>query len=98
MLQYKLNLRKADLKETGRFDPSSKTCSKCGNIKHDLKLSYRTYYCNKCGLIINRDLNAAINIRNIGMIKVGKGIPELTPEESATAAELSIGGLPVVTL
>ncbi len=98
MLQYKLNLRKADLKETGRFDPSSKTCSKCGNIKHDLKLSYRTYYCNKCGLIINRDLNAAINIRNIGMIKVGKGIPELTPVESATAAELSKGGLRVVTL
>ena len=67
MLQYKLKWREADLIETGRFDPSSKTCSKCGNIK--------------------RDLNAAINIRNIGMIKVGKGIPELTPVESATAAE-----------
>ncbi len=59
--------------------------SKCGNIKHDLKLSNRTYNCDKCGLIMNRDLNAAINIRNIGMIKVGRGIPELTPVESASA-------------
>ena len=98
MLQYKLKWREADLIETGRFDPSSKTCSKCGNIKHDLKLSNRTYNCYKCGLIMNRDLNAAINIRNIGMIKVGKGIPELTPVESATAAELSKGGLRVATL
>ncbi len=41
---------------------------------------------------IDRDLNAAINIRNIGLIKVGKGIPEFTPVESATGAELLKGG------
>ena len=56
------------------------------------------YHCNVCGLSIDRDLNAAINIRNLGLIKVGKGIPELTPVESATAAELSKGGLRVATL
>jgi putative transposase len=98
MLMYKMEWRKAGLVQIGRFDPSSKTCSKCGNIKHDLKLSDRIYRCNTCGLEIDRDLNAAINIRNIGMIKVGKGIPEFTPVESATAAELSKGGLRVATL
>ena len=98
MLTYKMEWRKAALIQIGRFDPSSKMCSKCGNIKHDLKLSDRIYRCNTCGLEIDRDLNAAINIRNIGMIKVGKGIPEFTPVESATAAELSKGGLRVATL
>ena len=98
MLEYKLKWRNAELIEIGMFDPSSKLCSRCGNIKHDLKLSERTYRCEKCGLSIDRDLNAAINIRNMGLIKVGKGIPEFTPVESATAAELSKGGLRVATL
>ena len=42
-------------------------------------------------LTMDRDLNASINIRNIGFIKVGQGMPEYTPVESATAAELSKG-------
>ncbi|WP_143760985.1 zinc ribbon domain-containing protein, partial [Clostridium haemolyticum] len=41
--------------------PSSKTCSCCGAIKKDLKLSDRVYKCN-CGLVIDRDLNASINL------------------------------------
>ena len=98
MLGYKLGWRKADLITIGRFDPSSKMCSKCGNIKHDLKLSDRIYHCDACGFKMDRDLNAAKNIRNMGLIKVGKGIPEFTPVESATAAELSKGGLRVATL
>ena len=98
MLEYKMEWREAELIEIGRFDPSSRMCSRCGNMKHDLKLSDRMYHCNVCGLSIDRDLNAAINIRNLGLIKVGKGIPELTPVESATAAELSKGGLRVATL
>ena len=80
------------------FDPSSKLCSRCSNIKHGLKLSDRVYRCDACGLTIDRDLNAAINIRNMGLIKVGRGTPEFTPVESATAAELSKGGLRVATL
>ncbi len=98
MLTYKMQWRNAELIEIGRFDPSSKMCSKCGNIKHDLRPSDRIYHCEVCGLTIDRDLNAAINIRNIGLIKVGRGTPELTPVESATAAELSKGGLRVATL
>ena len=46
-----------------RFYPSSKKCSQCGRIKHDLKLRDRIYRC-ECGLELDRDLNAAINLRN----------------------------------
>ena len=45
-----------------RFFASSKTCSGCCKVKSDLNLSMRTYSCNVCGLIIDRDLNAAINL------------------------------------
>ncbi|MED0738877.1 transposase [Aneurinibacillus thermoaerophilus] len=48
-----------------RFFPSSKLCSQCGQVKKDLKLSDRTYECN-CGNVMDRDLNAAINLRNYG--------------------------------
>ena len=47
-----------------RFYPSSKTCSNCGNIKKDLKLSDRIYHCDCCGLIIDRDFNASLNLAN----------------------------------
>ena len=46
--------------------PSSKRCSKCKNIKSELKLSDRIYRCDKCGLTIDRDLNAAINLKQYG--------------------------------
>lgn len=94
MLKYKAEWRDIELIEIGRFEPSSKMCAKCGNMKHDLKLSDRTYHCDKCGLTIDRDLNAAINIRNMGLVKVGRGTPEFTPVEIATSAELfNRGGL-----
>lgn len=47
-----------------RYYPSSKTCSDCGAVKTKLSLSERSYNCDKCGLVIDRDLNAALNIRN----------------------------------
>ncbi|MGC8506348.1 MAG: RNA-guided endonuclease InsQ/TnpB family protein [Thermoplasmata archaeon] len=73
---------------------TSQECSKCGNIKHDLKLSDRIYHCNSCSLTIDRDVNAAINIERKGMDKikeltdVGRGTPEFTPVE--------IGALPAM--
>lgn len=45
--------------------PSSKKCSNCGHIKKFLSLSDRTYVCHKCGLKIDRDLNASYNLRNL---------------------------------
>ena len=56
-----------------RYFPSSKTCSNCGNIKDDLTLSNRTYYCHSCGYIGDRDMNAAINLRNEGLKIISGG-------------------------
>ena len=67
---------------------TSKTCSRCDRVKKDLTLSDRIFRCDCCGLEIDRDLNAAINIRNRGIAKVGRGTPELTPVE--------IGALPAM--
>mgnify|MGYP002516975044 CR=1 FL=1 len=58
-----------ELRIVDRFYPSSKTCSSCGKIKKDLKLKDRVYKCN-CGLIINRDLNASINLKNAKKYKI----------------------------
>jgi len=61
---YKAELYGIEVVLADRFYPSSKTCSYCGNYKKDLKLNDRTYICNECRLIIDRDINAAINLAN----------------------------------
>ena len=48
-----------------KYYPSSKTCSDCGVVKTKLSLSERTYECGNCGLHLDRDLNAAINLKNV---------------------------------
>ena len=53
-----------ELRVVDRFYPSSKTCHNCGCIKADLKLSDRTYHCNECGYIMDRDYNASLNLRD----------------------------------
>ena len=58
-----------ELRIVDRFYPSSKTCSNCGEIKKDLKLSDRIYKCD-CGLTIDRDLNASINLKNAKEYKI----------------------------
>ena len=63
-LQNKCKQFKIELRVVDRFYPSSKLCSNCGGIKKNLKLSDRVYICNECGIVIDRDLNAAINLRN----------------------------------
>ena len=64
-LMYKCKNNNIELTVADRFYPSSKTCSSCGNIKDDLKLKDRVYRCPQCGTIIDRDLNAAINLSRI---------------------------------
>ena len=49
-----------------RWYPSSKTCSKCGAVKAKLSLAERVYRCDGCGLVMDRDLNAAANIKVAG--------------------------------
>lgn len=49
-----------------RFFPSSKTCSNCGTVKKDLDLKTRVFECDTCDSILDRDLNASINIKRVG--------------------------------
>ena len=62
-LEYKTTRTGAVLRVVDRWFPSSKTCSNCGVVKAKLSLSERTFNCDACGLSIDRDLNAAINIK-----------------------------------
>ncbi|QOS97545.1 transposase [Brevibacterium sp. JNUCC-42] len=63
-LQYKCEKYGIHFMEADKWYPSSKTCSNCGQIKKDLKLSDREFKCD-CGLEIDRDLNAAINLAKL---------------------------------
>lgn len=65
-MRYKCAWNGIEFIQVGRFYPSSKTCSCCGCVKSDLKLSDRVYSCAKCGMTIDRDLNAAINLMRYG--------------------------------
>ena len=65
-LEYKTTRTGAALHVIDRWYPSSKTCSTCGAVKAKLSLNERTYRCDGCGLSIDRDLNAAINIKVAG--------------------------------
>lgn len=61
-MQYKCEWSGIEFVQADRFYPSSKTCSRCGNVRRNLKLSDRVYECESCGLVIDRDYNAAINL------------------------------------
>ena len=67
MLEYKANWYGRKLVFVDRFYPSSKTCNHCGYINKKLKLSDRQWVCPNCGEIIERDYNAALNIRDEGI-------------------------------
>ena len=66
-LEYKCKFIGIELVVVDRFYPSSKTCSQCGEIKKDLKLKDRVYNCS-CGLSIDRDLNASINLSRYKLV------------------------------
>ena len=62
--------RNIELRLVDTFYPSSKLCSNCGNKKQDLKLKDRIYKCDKCGLEMDRDFNASINLKNAKNYKI----------------------------
>ena len=65
MLGYKLKDQGKELVVVGRFFPSSRMCSRCGHVKKELRLDERIYRCG-CGNCMDRDVNAAVNIREEG--------------------------------
>lgn len=94
ILEYKASWYGRVVVKVDRFYPSSKTCNYCGYIKKDLKLSERQWVCPECGEIIDRDYNAACNIRDKGIeILVGSRTPELTLVENPLMDERSLMNL-----
>ncbi|WP_454855522.1 RNA-guided endonuclease InsQ/TnpB family protein [Promicromonospora soli] len=61
-ITYKQAWRGGQVMVADRWFPSSKTCSACGTLRKDLKLKDRTFECRECGLVMDRDLNAAVNL------------------------------------
>lgn len=95
VLTYKANWNDKEVIKVDRFFPSSKTCNSCGWINNSLTLNERTWTC-KCGLEVDRDLNAAKNILNEGLRKNisvgttdhGRGA-QIRPEKSGISVETS---------
>lgn len=67
MLKYKAEWKGKNIIQIGKFEPSSKTCSHCGYVKKDLTLKDREWICPSCGTNHDRDINAAINIKDFAL-------------------------------
>jgi transposase, IS605 orfB family len=85
-LEYKTARTGARLHVVDRWYPSSKMCSRCGRVKAKLSLTERTYRCEHCGVTMDRDLNAAINI------KVAGSAPETLNAHRGTARRNDLSG------
>lgn len=100
-LRYKSDWYGSNILSIGRFEPSSKTCSKCGYIKHDLKLKDREWTCLGCGEHHDRDVNAAINIRDFSFVNRNlntgsdRNTQKSKPTSYGNSVESSVGRLPV---
>jgi IS605 OrfB family transposase len=64
-VEYKTGWNGGRVVLAGRFYPSSKKCSGCKGVKEHLDLSERIFKCDSCGLLIDRDLNAALNLKDV---------------------------------
>ena len=71
-LLYKASWYGSSVILADRWEPSSKRCSACGWIDADLTLADRTFHCGQCGLVLDRDLNAAINLEQTGREFLGQ--------------------------
>lgn len=66
-LKYLAEIHNKNVIQIDKYYPSSKTCSDCGNVKKKLEIKERIFDCEKCKLSIDRDLNASINIKKVGV-------------------------------
>ena len=69
-IEYKCLWNNIRFVQADKWYPSSKTCSECGSVKKNLKLSDREYVCTECGCVIDRDFNASINLMRLGLQSV----------------------------
>tara|TARA_R110000868_G_scaffold76573_3_gene220132 strand:+ start:12317 stop:13498 length:1182 start_codon:yes stop_codon:yes gene_type:complete len=84
MLEYKGEWYGTNILKIGRFEPSSKTCSNCGNINKELTLKDREWTCVKCNTEHDRDVNAAINIKNFSLRNILSGTDRKNHDELPT--------------
>ena len=75
MLEYKAKWYNRKIVFVNRFYPSSKTCHNCGYVNKSLTLNDRQWVCPQCGEVIERDYNAALNILDEGLRKMGNRVP-----------------------
>ncbi len=95
MLNWKAEEAAREVIKIPRFEPSSKTCSECGAINQDLTLSDRQWVCQACGVLHDRDYNAAKNICRVGQTlrEVTCGVTQSVSRESPSI----YGGVPIET-
>ena len=84
MLEYKAEWYGTNILKIGRFEPSSKTCSNCGYINKELTLKDREWTCVKCNAEHDRDVNAAINIKNFSLRNILSGTDSKNHDELPT--------------
>ena len=87
MLTYKAAFFGSKVELVDRWFPSSKTCSCCGNVQ-PMPLSERVYKCGNCGVAIDRDLNAAINLQHAPVERVRAASAEFTPVDKKMPSSL----------
>jgi transposase len=92
-LAYKCDWYGSTLTVADRLFPSSKLCSGCGVIKDGLQLSERVFDCDACGVSLDRDENAAINLRRLGLAQLPEGLGEVTPVERNALAPAVLDGV-----
>ena len=84
ILKYVASVKDKDVVLIDRFEPSSKTCSVCGYIHHELELSIRSWQCPECSTQHDRDRNASYNILRVGASALGLG--DVRPDHLAISA------------
>lgn len=94
-LEYKARWVGKNVIYIDRWEPSSKKCSCCGNINKELKLHNRIYRCSNCEMQIDRDMNAAINIKHAAIEKIGKEQPQYKPADYALSGIISNNNLDI---
>ena len=93
-LEYKAKWYGVELRKADRWYPSSKLCSQCGKKKESLSLPERTYCC-ECGLVMDRDLNAALNLKMLaGSSPVSACCPGSAGRSRKTSTKLLVGQEP----
>ncbi|MFH1579907.1 MAG: RNA-guided endonuclease TnpB family protein [Thermoplasmatota archaeon] len=96
-LEYKCRCYGSHLTVAPRFYPSTKRCSLCGHIRKEMPLSERTYKCKNCGLVLDRDLNAALNLVAVSSTETLNACGDLTSTAPARAPRVGSMKLEVNT-